>query len=198
MFCPECGASGELLDESKIGKRSILDVDIFDFLNSNFNEVFATGYNNVNKINIYSERDPSTENINSRWIKESSCLILKDGMAFLSVESMPSIDTSPVIYTGNVLTHSIADSALVRFNGRKEDMEYLLNNKGFPRYLLIIIPDPEEGRNSSKELQSIIVEKSIKELNFLEASSLTNFKICMKNDFENSLNELIDNSHKVK
>lgn len=192
MFCPECGASGELLDESKKRKKSVLDKDIFEYLSKKFDDVYALGYNNVKKIDIYDERAPSNYNIKSRWLKESSSLILKEGKAFLSVESMPKTDTPPVVYTGNVLTHSIADSALVKFKGRKEEVEYILNDENLPRYLLIIIPDPEKGTDSSKELQSKIVEQLIKEMNFLESSSLTNFKICMKSEFEIALNHLIE------
>lgn len=193
IFCPECGTLLERVDESKKNRKSTLDKKIFDYLNQEFEEVFAVGYENVKSIDIFDERNSNktAEEKFTKWLKESTSLVLKDKEAFLSVEMMPSISTSPITVAGNVLVHSIADSLFVKFDGRRKDVEYIIGDKEFPRYLLIVIPDPDESVDSSKDLQMKIIENNIKELKFLENSSLKNFKICLMSNFENALEELI-------
>ena len=189
MFCPECGAIGDLLDESKMGRKKTLDKKVYDYLYKEFHQVYAVGYNNVKGIDLYDERLPPKEKILTRWIKESSSIVLRDGKPFLSVEIMATVSTTPIVAAGNVLIHSIADSAIVKFQGRKSNKEYQLDS---PRFLLIIIPDPSEDVDSSKDEQMKIIEGLIKKMNFLENSSLENFKICMRNEFEESMKQLIE------
>lgn len=188
MFCPECGTSGELLDESKLGHKNILDKKVFDYLKQEFDDVLAIGYQNVKGIDVYDERNPSKKNIRSRWIKESSAIVLKDKQPFLSVEI--EANTTPINVAGNVLVHAIADSLVVKYKGRNENVEYPIDA---PRYLLIIMPDLELGVESNKDEQMKIIELLIKELKFTDNSSLKNFKICLMKDFEKSINQLIVN-----
>jgi uncharacterized Zn finger protein (UPF0148 family) len=193
LFCPECGMLGELEDESKKNKKSTLDKRIYDYLKQEFKEVYAVGYDNVKGIDIFDVRNSNAtaDERFSKWIKESTSLVLKDRRAFLSVEMMPTVNTTPITVAGNVLIHSIGDSVLVKFNGRKNDIEYIISDKEFPRYLLIVIPDPDEDVYSSKDEQMKLIEKNIKEMKFLENSSLKNFKICLMNEFESAIKELI-------
>lgn len=188
MFCPECGAIGELLDESKLGRKTTLNKEVYDYLYNEFDEVLAVGYQNVKGIDLYDERLPPKEKILTRWIKESSSLVLKDNNPFLSVEMMATTNTTPIVAAGNVLVHSIADSAVVKYQGRKQNVEYPLDG---PRFLLIIIPDPDEDVDSSKNEQMKIIEGLIKELKFLGNSPLEDFKICLMNEFEKSIKQLI-------
>lgn len=85
IFCPDCGASGELLDETKLGRKITLDKKVFEYLSQTFEDVHAVGHKNVKGIDIYDERFPSKENTRSRWIRESSCIVLKNENPFLSV-----------------------------------------------------------------------------------------------------------------
>ena len=41
-------------------------------------------------------------------------------------------------------------------------------------------------------IQMVIIEQNIKKLNFLENSSIKNFKICLMSEFELTLKELIN------
>ncbi len=191
IFCPECGMAGELEDESKKNRKSTIDKKIYDYLKQEFKDVYAVGYDNVEGIDIFAERNSTSEERLTRWIKDSASLVLKDKKAFLSVEMMPNVNTTPIAVAGNVLIHSIGDSALVKFN-RKNEVEYSLSDKEFPRYLLIVIPDPGEGVASNKKDQMEIIEHSIKEMKFLENSSLKDFKICLMNDFEAEIKDLLN------
>lgn len=193
IFCSECKTLLEKVDESKRSRKSTLDKKIFNYLNQEFEDVYAVGYENVKSIDIFDERNSNktAEEKFTRWLKESTSLVLKDKKPFLSVEMMSSISTSPITVTGNILVHSIGDSLFVKFDGRREDVEYIIGDKDFPRYLLIVIPDPDESVESNKDVQMKIIEQRIKEMNFLENSSLTNFKICLMSDFENAIKELI-------
>ena len=94
-----------------------------------------------------------------------------------------------LLVTGNILVHSIADSAIVRFKDSKEDEEYILSDNNQPRFLLIVIPEPSE--DSDKWIQMPLIEQLVKELNFLEKSSLTNFKICFRNEFEDNNKKIL-------
>lgn len=193
IFCPECGTSGEIEDQSKKGRKTILPEKINNFLNKEFKDVYSIGFKNVNKIDLYDDKTTFTDDIFSRWIKESTCLVLKDGRAFISVEMMANFHTSPIVLSGNVLVHSIADSAVVKFKGRREPDDYILDDDSFPRFLLIVLPDPSEDLDSSKELQIKIIEHRIKELEFLDRSTLKDFTICLASEFEKSFEELISN-----
>ena len=64
-----------------------------------------------------------------------------------------------------------------------------------PRFLLIVIPEPSQ--NSDKWTQMPLIEQYIKELNFSEKSSLTDFKICFSNEFENSIDKLLQILNKI-
>lgn len=193
IFCPVCGTSGEIEDKSKIGRKTVLPEMINDFLNKEFEDVYAVGYKNVNSINLYDDKTTFSDNKSSRWLKESTCIVLKDGRAFFSVEMMANFHTTPIGLSGNVLVHSIADSAVVKFTGRREPDEYILDGDNFPRFLLIVLPDPSEDLDSSKELQIRIIEHRIKDLEFFDRSTLNNFKICLASEFEKSIKELIEN-----
>ena len=192
IFCPECGTTVDKVVESKKNRKSNLDKKIFDFLKKEFDEVYAVGYN-VKSIDIFDERNSNktADEKFTRWLKESTSLVLKDKNAFLSIEMMPSISTSPITVTGNVLVHSIADSIFVKFSGRRKDVEYIIGDKEFSRYLLIVIPDPDESVYSNKDTQMKIIEQRIKEMKFLENSSLKNFKICLLSEFEDAIKDLI-------
>lgn len=190
MLCKSCGTFGEPEDERKKTRKSTLSTKYYEYLTGKFDEVLAVGHDNVDGINLYDERAPPQELMKSRWIKESTSLVLKDGMPFLSIETMLSISTSPITVAGNVLIHAIADSAIVKFKGRRSDTEYILGNKEFPRNLLILFPDPDEDSKTSKELQMELIEQFIKDLNFLENSSLKNFKICFNSEFEDAIKTL--------
>jgi len=183
MFCPDCGAGLIVVKKGK----SKLDKKIYDYLFEKFDKVYAVGENNVDGIDIFDERCPPKGEIRSRRIKESTSLVLNDGKPFLSVEMM-SFEPSPIVVAGNILVHSIADSALVKFKDSKEAEEIILDNNN-PRFLLIVIPEPSE--DSDKWKQMPLIEQLVKELNFLENSSLTNFKICFTNEFEEKLEELL-------
>jgi uncharacterized Zn finger protein (UPF0148 family) len=191
IFCPECGMAGELEDESKKNRKSTIDKKIYDYLKQEFKDVYAVGYDNVESIDIFAEKNSTSKDRLTRWIKDSASLVLKDKKAFLSVEMMPNVNTTPIAVAGNVLIHSIGDSALVRFN-RKNEVEYSLSDKEFPRYLLIVIPDPDEGVASNKKDQMEIIEHSIKEMKFLENSSLKDFRICLMKDFEAEIKDLLN------
>lgn len=184
---------GEKEDESKKNKKSTLDKRIYDFLKQEFTRVYATGYDNVKGIDIYDERNSNgtAEDRFTYWIKESTSLVLKGKKPFLSVEMMPNVNTTPITVAGNILVHSIGDSFIVKFNGRKQDAEYEIKRES-PRYLLIVIPNPDKGVASNKGDQMEYIEKLIKEMNFLENSSLKNFKICLMSEFENTVKELIE------
>ena len=112
-------------------------------------------------------------------------------MPFLSVEMMSS-EPSPIVVTGNILVHSIADSAIVKFED-KESEEIILNHNN-TRFLLIVIPEPSE--DSDKWTQMPLIEQLIKELNFLKNSSLTDFKICFTNEFEEAIGLLLQDQIK--
>lgn len=184
MFCPECGTIGESLDESKREHKTTLDDKVYDYLSNEFDKVYAIGFDNVKRIDLYSEREPSEPNMRSRWIKESSSLVLNDGKPFLSVEMLSS--ASPIDVTGNILVHAITDFVAIKYEGRKRDVSHTIDN---PRYLLIIIPDPTEG--SKKDDQIPIIENLIKEMEIFEKTPIENFKISFKKDFEKSISELI-------
>lgn len=189
-FCPNCGTILNVEDKSKKKKRqTILQEDIFYYLNKNFEEVYALGYKNVHNIELF-QGDPSDRKAN--WIKQSSALILKDDRAYLSVEMTPSDLTTPKDLAGNILVHTIAESVVVRIKGGiDEETEYILDNEKFPRYLLIVLPDPSELKESRKDEQIQELEKRIKNLGFLEKTALKNFNICYVNNFENSIQELL-------
>jgi hypothetical protein len=184
MFCPDCGTGVIIVKKGK----SVLNKKIYDYLIKEFNEVYAVGHKNVDGINIYDERNPPQGQKRSRWIKESTSLVLKDKMPFLSVEMMIN-EPSPITVAGNVLIHSIADSAIVKFKDSKDDEEHILANRNYPRFLLIVIPEPSE--DSDKWIQIPLIEQLIKELSFLEKSSLKNFKICFANEFESVAEKLL-------
>ena len=184
IFCPECNTSLIVVKKG----RSVLNKEIYDYLINEFEEVHAVGYNNVDGINLYDDRKPPKGEIRSRWIKESNSLALKNGLPFLSVEMMIN-EPSPITITGNILVHSIADSAIVRFKDSKEDEELILSENNQPRFLLIVIPEPSE--DSDKRKQMTLIEQLVKELNFLEKSSLTNFKICFRDEFEDNVNKIL-------
>ena len=192
IFCPDCEAILVHVDESKKNRKSTLDKKIYDYLKQEFDEVYAVGYENVRSIDIFDERNSNTtaEEKFTRWLKESTSLVLNDRKAFLSVEMMPSINTSPITVAGNILVHSIADSFFVK--GGRSDFECIVSDKESPRYLLIVIPNPAEDHESNKGDQMRIIEQNIKELNFIENTSLNNFKICLMNEFESTLKELIN------
>ena len=169
-FC-DCGASLIIVKKGKLK----LNKTINDYLNKEFDEVYAVDENNVDRINLYDDRNPSKGEVRSRWIKESTSLVLKDKKPFLSIEMM-SNEPSPIVVAGNILIHSIADSAIIKFKDSREDDEYILSDHINPRFLLIVIPEPSQ--NSDKWTQMPLIEQYIKELNFSEKSSLTDFKIC--------------------
>lgn len=187
MFCPDCSAIGEFLDKSKLGHKNSLDKKVFDHLNNKFDEVYAVGHQNVKGIDIYDERTPSKENLRSRWIRKSSAIVLKNENPFLSVEI--EADTTPISVAGNILIHAIADSIVIKYKGRKDNMEYPLDT---PRYLLIIIPDLEPSVESNKDEQMKLIELLIKELKIFENTSLKNFKICLMKDFKKTILQLIN------
>ena len=194
LFCSECKMYGDEEDESKKNRKSTLDKNIYDYLKEEFNEVYAAGYGIVKGLDIFDERNSNTtaEERYTRWIKESTSLVLKDGNAFLSVEMMPDISSAnPITVAGNVLVHAIGDSILVKFGGRRNNVEYISDNTS-PRYLLIVIPDPAEDHESNRSDQMKIIEQNIKKLDFLENSSIKNFKICLANEFESTIKELIN------
>jgi hypothetical protein len=191
MLCVSCGTFGEPEDDKKKTRKSTLSKKHYDYLTNKFKDVIAVGYANVDGINIYDERTPPKELMRSRWIKESTSLVLKDGKPFLSVETMPSINTSPITVAGNILIHAIADSAIVRFKGRRSDVEYIFGDEKIKRYLLLVMPDPEEDSQTSKEIQMKLIEEYIKDLNFLEKSTFNNFIICFQSEFEDAIEELI-------
>ena len=91
MSSPDCGASLIVVKKGK----SILNKNMYDYLIKEFDEVHAVGYNNVDGINLYDDRNPPKGEIRSRWIKESNSLVLKDGLPFLSVEMMTN-EPSPI------------------------------------------------------------------------------------------------------
>jgi uncharacterized Zn finger protein (UPF0148 family) len=193
LFCPECKMYGEEEDESKKNRKSTLDKNIYDYLKNEFKQVYAAGYDNVKGLDIFDERGSNTtaEERYTRWNKESSSLVLKDRNAFLSVEMMANVTAAnPITVAGNVLIHSIADSILVKFTGRRNSIEYV-RDKTYPRYLLIVIPNPKDDHESYRRDQMVIIEQNIKKLNFLENSSIKNFKICLTSEFESALKELI-------
>jgi len=183
IFCPDCGASLIVVKKGK----SKLNKKIYDYLVQEFDIVHAVDQNNVEGIDIFDERNPPKGEIRSRRIKESTSLIFKNGIPFLSVEMM-SMEPSPIVVAGNILVHSIADSAIVKFKDSKKSEEIILNHNN-PRFLLIVIPEP--SKDSDKWTQMPLIEQLIKELNFLENSSLTNFKICFTNEFEEAIKELL-------
>ena len=181
-FC-DCGTGLVIVKKGK----SKLNKNIYDYLIKEFEEIYAVQENNVDGIDIYDDRSPPKGEIRSRRIKESTSLVLKNGIPFLSVEMM-STEPSPIVVAGNILVHSIADSILVRFKDSKEAEEIILDHN-YPRFLLIVIPEPSD--DSDKWKQMPLIEQLIKELNFFEKSSLTNFKICFTNEFEEKLDELL-------
>lgn len=191
MFCPDCGTIGEVEDKSKKGRKTILPKEIHDYLNRKFDEVYAIGYRNVNRIDLYEDRSPVAETIFSRWLKESTSLALKDDRAYLSVEMMANFHTPPIKVAGNILVHSITDSAAIKYSGRRDPDEYILGDIKYPRFLLIVLPNPDEELDSSKELQMTIIEQRIKEMAFLEKTALKDFKICLESEFEDAIEKLI-------
>lgn len=76
----------------------------------------------------------------------------------------------------------------MKYQGNKKDVKCPIDT---PRYLLVILPDPE-GVESDKEDQMRLIEELIKEMNFLENSNLKNFKICLMKDYEQSIQKLIN------
>lgn len=189
-FCPECGTIGVPVDKSKKKrKQSILNKENYFNLKKNFEKVYAIGYKNVHNIELF-QGDPGERNAN--WIKQSSALILKDDRVYLSVEMTASDLTTPKEIAGNILVHAIAESAIVRVKGGiDEEIEYILDNEKFPRYLLIVLPDPSELKESRKDEQIHELEHRIKRLGFMENTALKNFKISFVSGFDNSIQELL-------
>lgn len=143
----------------------------------------------MKNIDIYDDRDPSDKKVYSKWVKESTSLVLKDGNPYLSVEMMANYNPSPISVAGNILIHAIGDVAVIKFKDSRNNEKYILDNKKSPRYLLIVIPEPPE--ESDKKDQMMLMEHLIKKLQFLENSSLTNFKICFMSNYKEALKELL-------
>lgn len=189
-FCPDCETILTAADKKKRRKQSILNKENYFYLNKHFEKVYAIGYKNVHNIELF--QGDSTDR-SANWIKQSSALVLKDEYAYLSVEMTSSDLTTPKEIAGNILVHAIAESAIVRIKGGlDEEMEYILDNRKFPRYLLIVLPDPSELKESRKDEQIQEVEHRIKRLGFMENIALKNFKISYVSDFENSIQELLN------
>lgn len=168
-FCPDCGTIGVAKNKSnKKRKQSILTKETYFYLKNHFKNIYAIGYKNVRNIELF-QGDSKERNAN--WIKQSSALILKDNRPYLSVEMMAGDLTTPIVLAGNLLVHTIAKSVPVKKGGLDEPLEYILDDEKFPRYLLIVLPDPSELKESRKDEQIEEIEHRIKNLGFLEKNS---------------------------
>lgn len=186
-FCPECGSTLTVVVSSGKSKSKLQD-DVYDYLNKKFEDVYAAEFDNVKSIDLFDHRDSSAKKVYANWVKRSSSLVLKDGNPFLSVEMMAK-EPSPITVAGNILIHAIGDSVVVKFKDSREDQKYILKNQDTPRFLLIVIPEPPE--DSDKKNQMNLIEQLVKELDFLDNSSLTNFRICFMSNFEEAVEGLV-------
>lgn len=188
-FCPDCETILMAVDKSKKRrKQSILNKENYFYLKKNFEKVYAIGYKNVHNIELFQG---DSQDRRANWIKQSSALVLMDRPAYLSVEMTSSDLTTPKEIAGNILIHAVAESAVVTVKGGlDEKTDYDLDK--FPRYLLIVLPDPSELKESRKEEQIQELEHRIKRLGFMENTTLKNFKVSYVSDFDNSLQELLE------
>lgn len=190
IYCPDCGTIGVSEKSNKKQKQSILTKEIYFYLKKHFEKIYALKYGNVHNIELF--QGDSNER-KTTWIKQSSALILKDDRPYLSVEMMAKDTTTPITLAGNVLIHTIAESITVKIKGGlDETLEYILDNEKFPRYLLIVLPDPAEIKESQKDEQIEEMERRIKNLGFMEKTALKNFKICYVYNFEKSIGDLLN------